>query len=636
MYPSQENWGLVTYREVDLLIDPLKASSMQKQRVCTVVTHELAHQWFGNLVTMAWWDDLWVRTLAFPFRQNTFSFIHVFDGKPVSILQLNEGFASWAENWATSVLHKDWYMWDQFTTGHLSAALRLDALKSSHPIQVPIHHAEEVDQVFDAISYCKGGSVVRMIQAVLGFKTFREGLGAYMQRHKYSNTETFDLWKAWEESSGMPVGELMASWTEQMGFPLLEVVGETWESDKVTLELKQSWFLSDGSELTPEEAKKIWTIPIITCTADGTQRDMMLLRDKTATITVPTTSWVKLNAGQQVPMRVQLSAEMIERLAVGIHPKSLPPCDRAGVLTDSYALVKAGRMAPESLVKLLSCYKNEDSYIVWQGLADVLDGLHTVMSDDEKMNTNFTKFAGAIVLQLMKTVGWEATHSDGHLTTLLRGMMIGLLSRFCFDDPTVVKEARDRFQAFLEDANDVKSLPSDMRTPVLQIVVKNGGVKEYEQVLAYFDVATDNAERKHVLGSLGSTNDPKLKLRTMEWTTSGAVKLQDFFYAMGSVGRSSREGREISWNFFRDNFDKIRGMIGKGSASLMDACIVSCAGAFCSREKADEIDEFFRKHPLPSSVRKITQTTENMRTNAKLLDRLKESELSKDAFWTSW
>jgi puromycin-sensitive aminopeptidase len=292
-------------------------------------------------------------------------------------------------------------------------------------------------------------------------------------------------------------------------------------------------------------------------------------------------------------------------------------------------------MAPESLVKLLSSYKNEDSYIVWQGLADVLGGLRTVMPDDEKMSANFTKFAAAIVLHLMKTVEWEATESDGHLTTLLRGMMIGLLSTFCFDDPAVVKEARDRFQAFLEDANDVQSLPSDMRTPVFQIVVQNGGVKEYEQVLAYFDTATDSAERKHVLGSLGSTSDPKLKLRTMEWTTSGAVKLQDFFYAMGSVGRSSREGREISWKFFKDNFDKIRGMIGKGNSSLMDACIVSCAGAFCSREKADEIDEFFREHPLPSNARKIAQTTENMRTNAKFLDMLQESNLSKDDFWTS-
>lgn len=186
---AMENWGLVTYREVDLLIDPKKASNSQKQRVCTVVTHELAHQWFGNLVTMAWWDDLW----------------------------LNEGFASWAENWAADQIYPEWTMWDQFTTGHLSYAMKLDSLKSSHPIQVPIRHAEEVEEVFDGISYCKGGSVVRMICAVLGMKAFQTGLGNYMKKFAYGNTETIDLWTAWEETSGMPINEMMSSWTEQMG-----------------------------------------------------------------------------------------------------------------------------------------------------------------------------------------------------------------------------------------------------------------------------------------------------------------------------------------------------------------------------------------------------------------------------------
>jgi len=606
---AMENWGLVTYREVDLLIDPTKASSNQKQRVCTVVTHELAHQWFGNLVTMAWWDDLW----------------------------LNEGFASWAENWAANVIHPQYSMWDQFTTGHLAAALKLDALKSSHPIQVPIHHAEEVEEVFDAISYCKGGSVVRMIKAVLGFDAFQKGLGNYMKKHAYGNTETYDLWKCWEESSGMPVQEMMASWTEQMGFPLVKVTKETWEDDKVTLELEQMWFLSDGSELTAEEAQKKWTIPIMTCTEEGTQADTVVMREKTATITVPIgkDGWVKLNAGQEVPMRVQATPTMLERLAKGIVSKTLPPCDRAGLLSDAYALVKAGSMKPEDLIKLVANYKTEESYIVWQSLADVITGLDSVMSDDEKMSTNFEKFARASVLHLVETVGWSPSDKDEHLTTLLRGIMIGLLSRYCYDDPAVAKEANDRFKAFQADANDVKSLPSDMRTPVFKIYLKNGGEKEYNEVKSYYETATDNAERKHVLLSLGSTLDPALKEATLEWTTSGAIKLQDFFYAIGSVGRSSKQGREISWKYFQANFERIKDMIGKGSPSLMDACIVSSAGSFCSGEKADEIEAFFKEHPLPQSARKIAQTIENMRANAKFLDALQSSDLVKDDFWAA-
>jgi len=603
-----ENWGLVTYREVELLIDPRKASNQQKQRVCTVVTHELAHQWFGNLVTMSWWDDLW----------------------------LNEGFASWAENWAANELYPDYFMWDQFTTGHLSSALRLDALKSSHPIQVPIAHAEEVDQVFDAISYCKGGSVVRMICAVLGKKAFQQGLVAYMAKHAYGNTETYDLWNAWEAASGMPVGELMKSWTEQMGFPMISVTKETWSDTSVELELEQQWFLSDGTK--GDDAGKKWTIPILTCTAEGIQADMTLMRETTATITIPLSAnggWVKLNAGQEVPMRVLSTPTMLSHMAQGIQTKTLPPCDRAALLTDAYAFVKAGRMPPQDLVKLLASYDKEDSYIVWSALAEVLGGLDSVMSDDEKMSTNFAAFAKKIVVGLVPLVGWTPSEQDGHLTVLLRSIMINLLSDFCYDDESVATEAKQRFAKFIEDANDMESLPSDMRTSVFKIVLQNGSETEYNQVLSYFDTASDNAERKHVMLSLGSAKDPALKKRTLEWTTSGKVKLQDFFYAMGSVGRSSKEGREISWAWFQSNFEKIRGMIGKGAPSLIDACIVSCAGSFCSKEIADEIDAFFQAHPLPSSARKISQTTENMRANANFLEALQASPLSTDEFWAS-
>lgn len=529
-------------------------------------------------------------------------------------------------------------MWDQFTTGHLSAAMRLDALKSSHPIQVPIHHAEEVEEVFDAISYCKGGSVVKMARAVLGMKAFQKGLGNYMKKHAYGNTETYDLWKAWEESSGMPVQEMMASWTSTMGFPLVTVTGENWESDKVTLTLEQEWFLSDGSPLTEEEKTKKWCIPLLTCTSDGTQKEMTLMREKTATVTIPLSSadgWVKLNAGQDVPMRVKLTSEMIDRFGQGIKSKTLQPADRAALLTDSYALVKAGKMSPDSLIKLLSNYTEEDSYIVYSGIADVIVGLDTVMSDDPAMSANFSKFAKKIVLGLYKTVGWEEKETDGHLGVLLRGMMIGLLSTFCYDDNEVSAEASRRFGLFQQNHSDMASLPSDMRSPVFKIVLKNGGKAEYQDVKAYFSQATDNAERKHVLSSLGHIMDPSLKKSTLEWAISGDIKLQDFFYPLGGVRSSSREGGVIAWDFFKANFKAIQDMVGTANSSLMDAAIVSCAGGFCSEEKANDIEEFFKANPVPRSSRKIQQTLESIRANAKFLAILQSSDLAKDTFWSS-
>jgi len=455
-----------------------------------------------------------------------------------------------------------------------------------------------------------------MIRAVLGMKAFQTGLGNYMKKFAYGNTETVDLWGAWEESSGMPLKEMMASWTEQMGFPLVKVIGETWEANKVTLELEQSWFLSDGSSVDGDNKK--WCIPILTCTEAGTQKDMIFMREKTAKVEIPLSSvngWVKLNAGQEVPMRVLATSTMIERLSVGIKNKSLPVCDRAALVTDGYALVKSGNMKPEELIKLLSSYVNEDAYIVWQGLADVLSGLDTVTQDDEDMNSSFKKFARSLVITLADKIGWEKQTEDGHLTVLLRSIMTGLLSKFCNEDESVVNEAKTRFAKFQEDPSDMQNLPSDMRSSVFRIILKNGGEKEWTGIKSYFFTAADQAEKKIVLGTLGASKEAKMKLQTLEWTISGEIKLQDFFYPMGSVGHSSRAGAEISWQFFQDNFQTIKDMIGKGSPSLMDACIINCAGGFCSSEKADEIDAFFKANPLPSSARKIAQCIEGMNIN---------------------
>jgi puromycin-sensitive aminopeptidase len=428
---------------------------------------------------------------------------------------------------------------------------------------------------------------------------------------------------------------MMTSWTEQMGFPLVKVVKEDWTAESVTLELEQIWFLADGSELDEEGLAKQWTIPILTCNESGPQGEMMLMRQKAATVVVPATKWVKLNAGQEVPMRVLPGAEMLKRLAVGVTDKTLPAIDRAGLLTDAFALVKAKHMAPEALIRLLGNYKDEDSYVVWEGIASALSGLDAVLKDDETINAHFRVFARAIVVNGMKKVGWVASASDGHLTSMLRGILVGLLGSFAYDDESVAAEAASRFKAFKENHDDVQSLPSDIRSPVFKIYLKNGTGKEYGEVKQYYYDATDSAERKHVLGSLGAIPDPQLKLKTMEWATSGEIKLQDFFYLMGSVGHSNSEGRQIAWKYFQDNFETIKTMLANASSSLMDAAIVMCCGGFCSNEKADEIEAFFAGHPVPSSARKISQTLEGMRSNAKFLEILQGSDLVKEDFWSS-
>ncbi|GMI25629.1 hypothetical protein TeGR_g13324, partial [Tetraparma gracilis] len=412
---AMENWGLVTYREVDLLIDPVKASSAQRQRVCSVVTHELAHQWFGNLVTMAWWDDLW----------------------------LNEGFASWTENMAADALFPEWKMWEQYTVDSAAAALRLDAMRSSHPIQVPIRHAEEVEEVFDAISYCKGSYVVKMVHAVLGRENFQKGLMAYMDKHKYGNTITADLWAAWEASSGMPIAEMMQSWTTQMGYPVLTVSDFKEAGGKATVSVKQEWFLADGSEVSAADAK-LWCVPILTSTKGGISDDVSMMREDTMAVTVDLAGgdWFKFNADQQVPMRVSYPDDVMARMSAAIKSKAMGASDRAGLLLDSYALVKSGRGNAGSLMKLLTSYADEDDATVWEAIEGVLTGLDTVLVADEGIRADLNKVAKKIIAPLLAKVGWQAAKDDGHLTVLLRATLIRLLGTFMYDDEGVVAEAR--------------------------------------------------------------------------------------------------------------------------------------------------------------------------------------------------
>lgn len=333
----------------------------------------------------------------------------------------------------------------QYTVDSGAAALRLDALKSSHPIQVPIKHAEEVEEVFDAISYCKGSYVVRMIHAVLGHEAFQKGLQDYMQKHKYTNTTTDDLWSAWSKSSGLPVSEMMKSWTTQMGYPVLTVLESNFTDAKATIQVRQDWFLADGTVPSAADAK-LWCVPVLSATAGGIHADISMMREDTITIDVDLAGgdWVKFNAGQSVPLRVAYDDEMIKRMTGAIESKAMGASDRAGVVLDCYALVKSGRVKCATLMKLLNAYTDEDDATVWEAIGGVLAGLNTLLVADESICADLQKVAKQIIAPLITKVGWAPSPEDGHLTILLRATMISLLSVFMYDDEGVAKEAQER------------------------------------------------------------------------------------------------------------------------------------------------------------------------------------------------
>jgi len=608
---AMENWGLVTYREVDLLIDQKTASNTQKQRVTIVVTHELAHQWFGNLVTMAWWDDLW----------------------------LNEGFASWCENYAADVIFPDYGMWDQFASDTLASAMRLDSLKTSHPIQVPIHAAEEVEEVFDAISYCKGASVIRMAHSVLGHEVFKKGLQEYMKKHQYMNTETFDLWAAWTEASSKPVKDIMSSWTEQMGFPLLLVKEFSIDGSVGKLSLAQSWFLASGED-PPEE--RVWSTPIFLRTRKEPSKPVVMMNTQTMEVEVSLSAdinaeFVLINQGMKTPMRVAYTADMRESLARAIRSGAIPSVDRVMLLMDAYALAQAGKLGMDEMLRFLANYCGEKEYVVWDALSQILLGLQKLLMGGGSVEVYkwFMDFAEGFVWRGWQTAdpGWVARPSDGHRGGLLRGLLVKLVSRFA-SGPSFLAEATHRFTKYVEDPQgNADHLPDEYRVPIFQAILQHGGECECAQLRHTFKKLTTNVDQKHVFLSIGFSSHSPLKTDALRWAISGEIKIQDFFYVFHSVSQSSKEGLDLTWQFLKAEFDTIWGMVKTASPSIMDAVIEYSTSGYCTDAAADEIEQFFATRPLPQCKRKISQVLEKVRNSARTHEKALASDLRNAEFW---
>lgn len=359
-----------------------------------------------------------------------------------------------------------------------------------------------------------------MVNALVGPEKFREGLQLYMRRHAYGNTETHDLWQSWSEVSGINVAEVMATWTTRLGYPYVRVVSESWSGSQVEITLEQSWFLADGSVGEPldgETAVPLWQIPLVFSTPTMTSQQAVLMKDKVQTFVIPLVTteafpaekqWLRINAGQKALVRVALSESMTQRLLPALAHKQLSPVDRAACLLDAYALAKANKAPIEGVVNILRGFQSEDSSVVWDGIAGVLNGLyllleaHAQSTGDSSGFIRFLDFGKQLVLSAFSRVGWDVKPTDGHTDGLLRATLIGLLDTFAWNDAGIVAECRRRFDGHWETPS---LLPSEYRATVYKIILKNGGVAEYEAILKTFYATEDNAEKRFAF-SLGAAD----------------------------------------------------------------------------------------------------------------------------------
>lgn len=582
---AMENWGLVTYRETFVLVDPENTSLIRKQSIALTIGHEIAHQWFGNLVTMEWWTHLW----------------------------LNEGYASFVEFLCVNHLFPEFDIWTQFATDMYIRALELDCLKNSHPIEVPVDHPSEIDEIFDEISYNKGASVIRMLHYYIGDEDFRKGMNLYLTRHQYKNTKTEDLWDSLERASKKPIAQVMSTWVQQMGFPMITVESVQMGSKRV-LDITQEKFTADGSICTENY---FWMIPITVSTSNNPTAIVksLVLDKKTVNFALENVSenhWVKINIGTVGYYRTKYSQKMLTQLIPAIRDMSLPPLDRLGLVDDLFALVQAGHASTVQVLKLIDAFKKETNYTVWSAITNSLTKLQILLSHTE-LSHHFNGFGIRLYGPVAARLGWDAKPEESHLDTLLRGLVLNKL--ISFRCPKTILEAKKRFK---DHTAGRSALPADLRSACYKAVLQEGDNDTFEHMLKLYRSTDLHEEKDRISRALGSIQNIGVLKKVIQFAVSDEVRAQDSIFVIVAVAMNPK-GRDMTWGFFKENSDKLLDQYQGGF--LLARLIKHLTENFASEEKAKEVEAFFKENEFPGAERTVQQSIETIRLNAAWLGR---------------
>lgn len=467
---AMENWGAITYREILLLYDPKETSTAIKKRIAEVIAHELWHQWSGNLVTMEWWDDLW----------------------------LNESFATYMAYKAMDHYYPDWKMWEDFVNNETSGALEADSLKSTHPIAVRVNSANEIEEIFDAISYGKGGSVLRMIDSYIGEKNFQRGVSQYLKKYKYKNAEANDLWNELSKHSKEPIKPVLESWISQPGHPILKIK----DNSKIVLSQKPFSYL-------PNKNKRLWKIPLTVLTEKGEIRKL-ITKDTTLE---NNNDWYKININQQGFYRTHYSKNSLEKLKPLILSKKLSTFDRWGIQHDLFNLTISDDVKIKDYLEFLETYKNEDSYFV---LSDIFINLHYINRRFPKSRVN--TLLKETFQNNLKRLSWNVKKGESQDESLLRALCINYLS--FAKDKDIIEKGKHMF-------NSQNTIHPDLKGTIYALVARSGGEKEYRVLEQMYIKSNSPEDKMKLLSSLYRFNSPKLLKKALDFSLTSHVRTQN-------------------------------------------------------------------------------------------------------------
>ncbi len=475
-FGAMENWGAIFTFEYAMLLDPAISTQTDKQEIFATAAHEMAHQWFGDLVTMRWWDDLW----------------------------LNEGFASWMESRMTAQLHPEW----NTALGAVNVreqAMARDSIATTHPVVQHIETVEQASQAFDEITYQKGESVIRMLENYVGAEAWRNGVRSYMREHAYGNTVSDDLWRKIERAAGKPVTGIAHDFTLQPGVPLIRVDDASCKGSSTRVELTQSEFSRDQ----PGKAPLRWRVPV-TLQAAGTSRQVhTLVSGGKASVSVPGCGTVLVNAGQSGYYRTLYAPKHFSALAAGF--AGLAPIDQMGLLSDSWSLGLAGLQSSADFLELANAATPAADPQVWGKIAGVFRAIHAHYTGDKQRQQRFDKFAIGRLAPVMQQVGWSARAGENATVATLRAELIGTLSDL--GDSATIAEARRRYGA---QASDPQALPAPLRKVVTAVVADHADGATWDALYRAAQAEKSPMIKDQLYKLLASASDPALARRAME------------------------------------------------------------------------------------------------------------------------
>ena len=580
---AMENAGAITFRERLLLVDPANSSVASRKRVAGIISHEIAHQWFGNLVTMKWWDDIW----------------------------LNEGFATWMANKPLAAWRPDWHV-ELDDAADTQGALGIDAMRSTRPIRMKVETPAEINEVFDGIAYEKTAAVLRMIESYVGPEPFRQGVASYLKRFSYANAAGEDFWNEVAKVTGKPVDRILRSFVDRAGSPVLSVQSRCVAGKTTDVDLTMERFI--GVPGSPRE-QQTWALPACLKTASGQPRCEVIDRPQ-QTVQLNGCSKTQgdavfANTDSRGYYFTEYSPDATRALARSA--TTLKPIERLSLLGDEWWMVRGGRHDVGVYLDVASAFASDTASAV----IETLSGRLAVIGEDLVTASDQPSYQAWIRAQFgpqLRALSLPGDAKDNDETHMRRATLLELVG-VTGNDPEIQKRSRELAEQYLKDS---RSLPATIAATVLKVAALGGDRALYDQYVAKLGtLAAQPEEYYRFFSALSSFKDPALSKRTLEFALSPAVRTQDTGTLIGSM-MVQPWSQEMTWEFVKANWQTLVKSLGEFQGI---PSIVGSTASFCSTPRAQEVRAFFEKNPIPSSQRAVQQSIERIENCVALKER---------------